>query len=152
VAQPSPPKVKIDRTDLVFLTDGKKHFIALKVEDSDQIFYARQGETFYHQLVFSASSDGSTVTRMIWAPQVYDHTEAIKHRFSSHGAELTNRGQRWSLACGTRVVPLTVVPARQAAVMRAKATFEPRYHRRKTYLFARSCPSPHPGAGRGTDA
>src|SRR5690606_22915432 len=115
-------------SQMVVLTDGRKHYVALvPLGDADLTFYG-DGKTFHQLRVYGSSKDtgAGTESRRFWAP------------VSTRGGDLEHRGGRWTVRCSDRVTPLVQVSEKETRAILARAVFKKPFWKRQAYALGRT--------------
>jgi len=107
--------VKAVKSQLVFLHDGRGHYIAVvPFDDKAPVFYG-DGKTFYLQRVFGYSHDQSEGMESLtyWAPTSVPR-----------GGELSLEHGRWSVRCSDRRTPMVKLDETETSKLLARAVFK----------------------------
>lgn len=117
-AKPEPVDVSAYLDKMLLLTDGKQHFVAVDPSTSDRAFTSYDGKVFWRIPVVSSGRNGTESWDFsFWDPRV---------RFgdtSAPSVTMHDSGKSYTVTCGKKVVPFTVVPAADAKPALAAATF-----------------------------
>jgi hypothetical protein len=130
-ANPDALDISEVRTELLVLTDGQGHYIAIHPKiGNDHFYYSDDGKSFYVQRTIGGGSDGSKgyLSRNFWAPRADQRAMGE--------IEVTNNTD-WNLKCGPREAKLTQLPAAKAQKMIDGGTFLKSRWRHRAYALAR---------------
>jgi len=134
-AQPTGDKSSaVDPKVLVFLTDGKGHFVAAEPK-TRLLYYARGTGVFEKVPILNYSSSPEQSFWTFWSPEPPVAGLAGRSANFAHG-DLQLKGDKWGVRCAARITPLVPVDAKTAAGLRRRA-FRGPHHRRSAYLFGR---------------
>lgn len=125
-----PTKGEVDRSKLVFLTDGKGHFVAVEPFNAteDERLFAGDEKALYAQRVFGGGRSGKErFDAVFWDPRA-------KARWQ---AGLEFRDGKYSLQCGDQKIELKRVPAAKEKRLRQSAKLHGVRWQRFGYALAR---------------
>lgn len=115
----------VKSTFLVY-TDGDGGYFATIRMDSDNLFWAPDGKTFYKQRPFSSSADGNTkYSFRMWAPRV------------NNVADLQINADKGTMSCGEDAWELTQVDPKDAAKILDKAVWKDVQWKRRGHQLSR---------------
>lgn len=102
------------RSRLVFLHDGRGHYVALVPSESDVPMFYGDGKTFHQQRVFGYSHDtaAGTESRRFWAPTSVPR-----------GGDIELAAGTWTVRCSDRTTPMVKLDEIQTGKLLAGASF-----------------------------
>jgi hypothetical protein len=127
-----PPTDELDleavKPRLVFVHDGRGHYLALVPFDPDAGVFYGDGKTFYQQRVFSYSHDQSAGRASVsfWAP-----TSAPR------GGEMYLEGGTWKVRCSDRHTPMLKLGEEESGKLLARAVFKKPMWKRQALTLGR---------------
>lgn len=116
------------KSRLVFLHDGRGHYMALVPFDSDAPVFYGDGKTFYLQRVFGYSHDRGegTASLNFWAPTSVPR-----------GGEVLLASGAWTVRCSDRKTPMIAVGELETGKLLDQAVFKKVMWKRQAYALAR---------------
>lgn len=116
------------RSRLVFLHDGRGHYIALVPFDSDAPVFYGDGKTFYLQRVFSYSHDHGEgrASLSFWAPTSVPR-----------GGEISLASGAWTVRCSDRKTPMSRLDEIETGKLLERAVFKKVMWKRQAHALSR---------------
>ncbi len=119
------------RAELIFLTDGGGHYIAVRAKTKGpRVLYYGDGTIFYRQRTFSGGFDAKKVNPefswFYWAP-----------RTLTGNGSLTLKNNKWTVQCDARKTTMTKMKPAVIRKLFSKAVFKKPLWKRKAHALAR---------------
>lgn len=116
------------KSRLIFLHDGRGHYVALIPFETDAGVFYGDGKTFYQQRVFTYSHDQSAgrASLSFWAP-----TSAPS------GGEVFLENGSWTVRCSDRHTPMLKLGEEETGKLLARAVFKKVLWKRQALLLGR---------------
>ena len=116
------------KSRLVFLHDGRGHYVALVPFDSDAPMFYGDGKTFYQQRVFGYSHNQGEGTASLnyWAPTSVPR-----------GGEISLASGVWTVRCSDRKTPLMTLDELETGKLLGRAVFKKVMWKRQAHGLAR---------------
>jgi hypothetical protein len=131
-ARAQAPKVEVDKTKLVLLSDGKKHYVAVVPFSGDdhRLLYSGDGGRKFFSVPVQGGGweQGKRFNYSFVDPRHYKYSPQSSIDFVDG---------KYSVSCGTRTTQLTEVPADEAKPFLNGATFEPSPRKWRPYALVR---------------
>ena len=116
------------KSKMVFLHDGRGHFVAVVPFESDHPLFYGDGKTFYQQRVFAYSHNTGEARASLnfWAPTSVPR-----------GGELSLDSGTWTVRCSDRHTPLVKLDEVETGKLLERAIFKKVMWKRQAHLLAR---------------
>lgn len=113
---------------MVFLHDGRGHYVAVIPFDSETPIFYGDGKSFYKQRVFAYShhKEEGTQSVLFWAPTSVPR-----------GGELELAGGAWTVRCSDRRTPMVRLNELETGKLLDRVVFKKSMWKRQAHAFAR---------------